>query len=129
MGQGCTFRCEQCDYVIEYLQGVGFLFYKEAEDILADMKSGKMGKKVMEAANAATNPEVNHSRELYRCKKCGELRPDMRIELYDEGKQLLSKQHRCGKCHSEMEIVKNTEKLKCPQCGKPLALTDVLMWD
>ncbi len=129
MGQGYTLRCEQCEYSVEYLQGVGFLFYKEAEDILSDMKAGKMGKGFMEAANNATAPTIDHSRELYKCTKCGELRPDMRIELYDGENRLKEKRHICGKCRIRMQIVKNIDKIKCPHCDKKLMLTNLLMWD
>lgn len=129
MGQGYTFRCEQCEYSIEYLQGVGFMFYKEAEDILSDMKAGKMGKGFMEAANNAATPTINHSRELYRCMKCGELRPDMKIALCDGEAVIKEKQHVCGKCRSKMRVVKNIEKVKCPHCGKKLELAGILMWD
>ncbi len=129
MGQGYTLRCEQCEYSIEYMQGIGFLFYKEAEDILSDMKAGKMGKGFMKAANKAAAPAINHSRELYRCVKCGELRPDMRIELCDVETVVREKQHVCSKCRSSMHIVKNIDKVKCPNCGKKLTLAGILMWD
>ena len=129
MGQGHTLRCEQCEYSIEYLQGVGFMFYKEAEDILSDMKAGKMGKGFMEAANNAATPTINHSRELYRCMKCGELRPDMKIALCDGETVIKEKQHVCGKCRSKMHVVRNIEKVKCPQCSNRLVLAGGLFWD
>ena len=129
MGQGYALCCEQCKYIVEFLQGVGFLCCKEAEDIFSDMKSGKMGKSFMKAANDAAAPTINHSRELYRCVKCDELRPDMRIELCDGETVVREKQHVCGKCRSSMRIVKNIYKVKCPKCGKKLALARILMWD
>ena len=129
MGQGYSYRCEECDYTIEYLQGVGFMFIMEAEKLLSDMQTGKMGKRFMTAVSAASMPEVEHSRELYKCDSCGELRPDMKIVLSDGGKLLIEKQHRCGKCRAKMRVVKHNEKIKCPNCGKPLVIGNMLMWD
>lgn len=129
MGQGYSYRCENCNYLIEYLQGVGFMFFIEAEKILADMQSGKMGKQFMKMSNEASTPGVVHSRELYKCDDCGELRPDMKVELRDAGKLLLEKQHRCGKCRAKMRVVEENEKIKCPNCGKPLVIGDMLLWD
>lgn len=129
MGQGYSYRCKECNYTIDYLQGVGFMFIVEAEKILSDMQTGKMGKRFMAMSNEASMPEVEHSRELYKCDDCGELRPDMKIELRDGRKLLLEKQRRCGKCHAKMRVVKKNEKLRCPICGKPLVIGDILMWD
>ena len=128
MGQGYSYRCEHCDYTLEYMQGVGFLFPLEAEKILTDILAGKMGKRFQAAATAAEAPEVNHSRELYKCESCGELRPNMKIELRDGEKLLLAKQHRCGKCRGKMHIAKS-KKLKCPHCGKALVIGNMIMWD
>lgn len=105
------------------------MFIVEAEKILSDMQTGKMGKRFMAMSNEASMPEVEHSRELYKCDDCGELRPDMKIELRDGRKLLLEKQRRCGKCHAKMRVVKKNEKLRCPNCGKPLVIGDILMWD
>lgn len=129
MGQGYSYKCKNCNYTLEYLQGVGFMFIMEAEKLLSDMQTGKMGKRFMIAANEASLPEVEHSRELYICDECGELRPDMKLELRDAGKLLLVKQHRCGRCRTRMRIVKKNEKIKCPNCGKPLVIGDMLLWD
>ena len=67
MGQGYSYRCKECNYTIDYLQGVGFMFIVEAEKILSDMQTGKMGKRFMAMSNEASMPEVEHSRELYKC--------------------------------------------------------------
>ena len=129
MGSGYKFQCEKCGYGLEYLQGVGFFYCAEADNILTDMKNGKMGKKFMEYAKKSKTPTIIHSRELYKCINCGEVRPDMKIELYN-GKSLLNeKRHICGKCRSKMNIVKDTSKLKCPHCATKLLLSNFIMWD
>lgn len=40
-----------------------------------------------------------------------------------------SKQHRCGKCHYKMRLIKEKEKLKCPQCGTHLIKCNEFDWD
>ena len=129
MGQGYTLGCEKCDYTIDYYQGIGFLYPVECNNMLAAMQAGKYGKRFMEAAKSAAAPRVEFSRELYRCDKCGELRSDMEIELYDGDKVILTKRHVCGKCRSQMSLVKSTRGLKCPHCKSKLKPTDMIMWD
>ena len=129
MGQGYSYKCDKCDYTIEYYQGVGFLYPMEAEEMLTAMKQGKFGKQFMEAANKAAAPAVKFSRELYRCMECGELRPDLQIDLLDGDKVILSKRHVCGKCRGQMSIVKITRGLKCPKCKGKLIEGAMLFWD
>jgi DNA-directed RNA polymerase subunit RPC12/RpoP len=101
----------------------------EAEEMLTAMKQGKFGKRFMEAANKAAAPAVEFSRELYRCKGCGELRPDLQIDLLDGDKVILSKRHVCGKCRKPMSIVKSDRGLKCPKCKCKLVIGNMIMWD
>lgn len=129
MGQGYSYKCDKCDYTIEYYQGIGFLYPMEAEEMLTAMKQGKFGKRFMEAANKAAAPAVEFSRELFRCKECGELRPDLQIDLLDGDKVILSKHHVCGKCRKPMSIVKSDRGLKCPKCKSKLVIGNMIMWD
>lgn len=129
MGKGYIYKCDKCDYTIEYYQGIGFLYQMEAEQILTAMKQGKFGKRFMEAVNKAAAPAVEFSRELYRCKECGELRLDLQIDLFDGDKVILSKRHVCGKCRSQMNMVKSPRGLKCPKCKSKLVIESMIMWD
>ena len=129
MGQGFSYKCEKCDYTLEFYQGIGFLYPIEADKMLTEMKQGKFGKRFMEAANKAAAPAVEFSRELYRCKECGELRPDLQIDLLDGDKVILSKRHVCGKCRKPMSIVKSDRGLKCPKCKSKLVIGNMIMWD
>ena len=129
MGQGYSFKCSKCDYTLEYMQGIGFLHPMEAEKMLTAMQQGKFGKRFMEAANKAAGPAVEFSRELYKCEECGELRPDLQIDLLDGDKVILSKRRVCGKCRSQMSIVKSDHGLKRPKCKSKLVIGDMLLWD
>ena len=129
MGQGFSYKCEKCDYTLEFYQGVGFLYPIEAEKMLTEMQQGKFGKRFMEAANNAVAPKVEFSRELYRCGKCGELRPDLKVALYDGDKLIMSKRQVCGKCRSQMSMVKNAHELKCQKCKSELVIGNMIMWD
>ena len=129
MGQGYSYKCERCDFTLEYLQGVGFLYPIEADKMLTDMLQGKFGKRFKEAANDATVPSVDFSHELYHCEKCGELRPDLKIELLDEGKVVLTKKHVCGKCRNKMRMIESQRGLKCPKCKSKLVIGDMVLWD
>ena len=129
MGQGFSYKCEKCDYTLEFYQGIGFLYPIEAEKMLTEMQQGKFGKRFMEAANKAAAPKVEFSRELYRCGKCGELRPDLKIALYDGDKLIMSKRQVCGKCRSQMSMVKSPRGLKCPKCKSKLVEGAMLLWD
>ena len=115
MGQGFSYKCEKCDYTLEYIHGIGYLYPLEAAKMLTEMQQGKFGKRFMEAANKATAPKAEFSRELYQCGKCGELRPDLKIALYDGDKLIMSKRQVCGKCRNQMSIVKDKCDLNCPK--------------
>lgn len=129
MGQGFSYKCNNCDYTLEYMQGIGYLYPLEADKMLMEMKQGKFGKRFMEAANKATAPKVEFSRELYRCGKCDELRPNLKIVLYDDGKVIASKRQVCSKCHRQMSVVKSNRDLKCPKCKSTLVIGNMIMWD
>ena len=129
MGQGFSYKCEKCDYTLEFYQGIGFFYPIEAEKMLTEMQQGKFGKRFMEAVNKAAAPKVEFSRELYRCGKCGELRPDLKIALYDGDKLIMSKRQVCGKCRSQMSMVKKAHELKCPKCKGELVIGNMIMWD
>ena len=38
MGQGNSYKCEKCDYTLEYMQGIGFLYPIEADKMLTEMQ-------------------------------------------------------------------------------------------
>ena len=129
MGQGFSYKCDKCDYTLEFMQGIGFLYPMEAEKMLTEMRQGKFGKTFMDAANNATAPSVEFSCELYKCAKCGELRPDLKIDLLDGDKVILSKRHICGKCRGKMRLVKSHRCLKCPKCKSKLITGNMILWD
>jgi DNA-directed RNA polymerase subunit RPC12/RpoP len=129
MGQGFSYKCNKCDYTLEFMQGIGYLYPMEANNMLIEIQQGKFGKRFMEAANNATAPSVEFSRELYRCENCGELRPDLKIDLLDGDKVILSKRHICGKCHGKLNIVKSLRGLKCPKCRSKLVTGNMILWD
>jgi len=129
MGKIYSYKCDKCGYALRYMQGVGFYFTLEAENMLTDMKQGKFGKRFMEASNMAVAPSVEFSRELFKCECCGELRQDLKLDLLDDNKVILSKRHVCGKCRSQMNIVKSTNTLKCPKCESELLIEEISMWD
>ena len=129
MGQGYSFKCDKCNYTLRFMQGIGFLYSMAAEKMLTEIQQGKFGKDFMEAANNATAPSVEFSRELYMCEKCGELRPDLKIDLLDGDKVILSKRHICEKCRIKMSIVKNLHGLKCPKCKGKLVTGNMILWD
>ena len=129
MGQGFSYKCNQCDYAIKFMLGVGSLYPKLAEKMLSDMQQGKFGKHFMEAATNASAPSVDFSLNLYRCEKCGALLEGTKIDLFDGDKVILSKRHRCIKCRVDMRIVKGDHGLKCPKCKSELIIKDMLMWD
>ena len=129
MGQGFSYKCNQCGYAIKFMIGVGSLYAEQAEKMLFDMQQGKFGKHFMEAVTNASAPSVDFSLELYRCKKCGALREGTNIDLLDGDKVILSKRHRCIKCRVDMSIVKSNRGLKCPKCKSELIIENMLMWD
>lgn len=129
MGQGYSYKCDKCDYTLKFKQGIGYLYSIEADERLNEMKQGKFGKRLMNAANKATLPSVEFSYELYRCGKCDELRPDLKIALCDGDKVIMSKRQVCDKCRRQMSILKNYFDLKCPKCKSELVVDKMIMWD
>ena len=129
MGTVYSCKCDKCGYTLSYSQGVGFLYQSKAKEMLVAMKRGEFGKSFMEAANKAIAPWVKYSYELYRCKACGELRPDLQIDLFDGNKVVLSKHYICDKCHGLMSVIKSDRGLKCPECKSRLKKGVAFLWD
>ena len=129
MGQGFSYKCDKCDYTLKFKQGIGYLYPIEADKRLNEIQEGKFGKRLMDAANKATSPSVEFSYELYRCGKCGELRPNFKIALLDSEKVIMSKRQVCDKCHRQMSMLKNYRDLKCPKCKSELVIGNMIMWD
>ena len=129
MGQGYLLRCSECRYEEEFVLGVGFMFVQENERIKEAIQEGKLGKKFQNLAIEVPGFSVKHGRKIFVCEKCGELREEMYIAMYDGDKLLLEKGYRCSGCRGKMAPSDDVKKLKCPHCGKPLTATVSLMWD
>lgn len=129
MGQGYLLRCKKCLYEEEVMLGIGFMFIQENKRIKDAIISGKLGKNFQNLAQKTPDFSVVNERKVFVCDRCGDLRQEMYIAIYDGEKKLHEKGYRCARCQGKMIPNDDVMKLKCPDCKEPLTATVDWDWD
>ena len=117
-------NCKKCGYNLCFSKGILMSFNQTNRELLEKMKNGELGEKFKRMANEHPDARVSHSRELFRCTKCGELSGGMVIELRGtENSVLAEEEHFCQRCSSKMEVIDSVEncreyELSCPRCNE-----------
>lgn len=71
MGDGYVYHCDDCGKTYYADLGVGILYPQTCEEVLAAVRAGKYGQKLMEAAESEQYVGVAAEHKLYRCESCG----------------------------------------------------------
>ena len=117
-------NCKKCGYNLCFGKGVLMSFNQTNRELLKRMKNGELGENFKKIANENPDARVSHSRELFRCTKCGELSGGMVIVLRGADNRVLAEEeHFCKGCGSKMEALEGIEnsreyELSCPRCKK-----------
>ncbi len=72
---------------------------------------------------------LDFSRELYRCRHCGDLHVTRRLRLVTE-ESSMSEPYYCPKCGERSSQVKRVHiaSLNCPKCHSPLDMKPEKVW-
>lgn len=71
MGSGYVFRCDNCGKDEEVFLGAGMMFPTACSETLAEVREGKYGQKLKEAAEREPFVGVAAEQRIYICEKCG----------------------------------------------------------
>ena len=147
MGSGDEVFCDHCGFSSAILEGVGFLYPSFINELKDKALNGEFGDKLKAVVEANPEGMINGEKSLYVCRKCGNWQVEPKLSYYipavvettffedpDRTSRLYTYRHRCEKCNSVMHMHSinpgDDPELKCPECGKPLRVSDLcIMWD
>jgi len=130
MGKAYKISCKECGYTDTFYLGTGRNDENAPAAVMKDILEGKYGED--EAKNALLyGDKIKVQRELYRCRKCGNLEEHMKTQIYMESGMIDSLPYYCTKCGSLLGQVKASDikKQMCPKCGKAIEVTETFNWD
>ncbi len=99
------------------------------QEILNEIRAGDIDPLILIDLVQNEDSELDFSRELYRCRHCGNLEVMKRLRLITPDKTL-SAAYNCSNCGERMSQVKrgHIASLDCPDCRKPLNLVSEKQW-
>lgn len=120
---------EGCPYHETFLlgrQGEDSALFKE---ILDSIRAGQADPLLLIEMVQCEDCQLDFSRELYRCRNCGNLEVMPRLRLIS-GDKTISSSYSCSQCGERMSQVKRNQiaSLDCPECRKPLNLVSEKQW-
>lgn len=121
--------CEHCDYKETFRLGRQGDDSRLFSEILDDIRKGDVDPLILIDLVQGSEGELDFSRELYRCRHCGNLEVKNRLRLVSSDKTL-SAPYNCSNCGERMTQVKRGQiaSIDCPQCRKPLNLLSEKQW-
>jgi len=105
------------------------MYPQEVEKAKRDIIKGRYGKDARDIMTRYPLSEVDISREIYRCQKCGNLQEALCVSIDPPGRQRTTVLKRCGKCKGIMQQVTDENNLQCPVCHSNLEIIGLIMWD
>lgn len=122
--------CPSCPYQATFClgrQGEDHALFKE---ILGEIRAGQIDPLMLIDLVQSDDCELDFSRELYRCRNCGNLEVKKQLRLI-KGDKSLSAAYSCPLCGERMSLVKRGQiaSIDCPDCRKPLSLVSEKQWD
>ncbi len=97
--------------------------------IVADIRYGRLDPAMYIDMVQKDDVSMDFSRELYRCRHCGDLHVTRRLRLVTE-ESSMSEPYYCPKCGERSSQVKRVHiaSLNCPECHKPLDMKPEKVW-
>ncbi|NLW54607.1 MAG: hypothetical protein GXY99_06955 [Clostridiaceae bacterium] len=97
--------------------------------IVADIRYGRLDPAMYIDMVQKDDVSMDFSRELYRCRNCGDLHVTRRLRLVTE-ESSMSEPYYCPKCGERSSQVKRVHiaSLNCPECHKPLDMKPEKVW-
>ncbi|HZJ90562.1 MAG TPA: hypothetical protein VFC89_02750 [Oscillospiraceae bacterium] len=97
--------------------------------IVADIRYGRLDPAMYIDMVQKDDVSMDFSRELYRCRHCGDLHVTRRLRLVTE-ESSMSEPYYCPKCGERSSQVKRVHiaSLNCPECHRPLDMKPEKVW-
>ncbi|NLV98589.1 MAG: hypothetical protein GX034_02205 [Clostridiaceae bacterium] len=97
--------------------------------IIADIRYGRLDPAMYLDLVQKDDACLDFSRELYRCRHCGDLHVTRRLRLVTEDSSM-SEPYYCPKCGERSSYVKRVHiaSLNCPKCHRPLDMKPEKVW-
>lgn len=97
--------------------------------IVADIRYGRLDPAMYLDMVQKDDVSMDFSRELYRCRHCGDLHVTRRLRLVTE-ESSMSEPYYCPKCGERSSQVKRVHiaSLNCPECHRPLDMKPEKVW-
>ena len=130
MGKAYHVRCTECAYEETFYLGVGANDRDLVQEVLDDLNNGGYGEEALAFATHYERGLVTCERMLYRCRKCGNLEPRVKMRIIGDDMSF-SQPYFCSVCGKLMGQVKQADVKKqlCPRCAKPIEVVEVSKWD
>lgn len=91
--------------------------------------SGKYGDRPKELATLSSDAEFQVKGFLFLCKDCKEMTSKENIVIRIGNKEAYRPVNYCRNCGKKMKELNFNKNLKCPECGKTLAVENSGLWD
>jgi Zn finger protein HypA/HybF involved in hydrogenase expression len=137
MGQGYSFRCKQCGYEEDLLDGSGFMVHGlSVEEYLSHpfMKfHHATHRKILRLKEKINGLQIYCAYKDFICPSCNIPFSKLYIEVYKNTRTYHQSYFRCKNCHKELEEQKIdlTRIYRCPKCYEgSFGFADVMIhWD
>ena len=83
MGEGRSFRCNQCGHTESASFGIGFGFPQLYQDVAGKICKGKYGRDWKQLFETVPGAAVEAGMQLYVCPECGTCEEDLNLSLYE----------------------------------------------
>jgi hypothetical protein len=131
MGAMYECSCPNCLRHYCFRLGIGRMF-SSVEAVVDDVLTRGQRKQVTPLLGHDGDVTGDYCIEIYRCRKCGELKDHLTFVLRHDGSIVYEAKYRCPNrdCRCRMERVEVcSDELPCPECKGRMLLSEVGMWD
>ncbi len=122
MGQGYGFRCSNCGYEDNLLEGQGFMLHGMAvADYLNDrfLKfHASTHRKIVQLAQKFNGMQIHTEYKGFVCSHCNIPYTKLYVEVYKGGRIYHQTSFRCNRCKKELreKKIKLSQVYRCPKC-------------
>lgn len=122
-------KCTSCPFHETYYLGRNGEDHDLFREIMEDLRQGRLDPAFYIDLVQDDDAQLDFSRELYRCRTCGDINVTRRLRIVTP-ETSLSETYNCPSCGERMSHVKRVHiaSLNCPECQAPLELVSEKLW-
>ena len=142
MGIGKTYKCLNCNNIVELYEGVGEVWHSYSTDMFYPPKKGNYGMNFYNELNKRVIKEAQKFIEEYKdvcvteaylqpyiCEECGKVKSDLYFKIESKSNTFSPKYFcRCGGQYKRL-TKKAAKHLHCNKCGHKMVQISGLLWD